>query len=381
MTVDVVADLAGFARLLRAGGLTVAPPRITAALRALTAYQPLRPEDVYWATRLTFCARHDDYPAFDRAYEEWFGRPAAAAFAPPTDVSRQAAATVGEGTPEKAGDQLTAVRAGSAERLAHPGTWTLGDADRAEMATYMAALTGAPPRSRTRRRTSGGHREIDVVPTIRVMMRHAGEPAGLRYRTRMEQRRRLVLLLDLSKSMREHRQMLLRFAFAAVTVAPTTTEVFTVGTRLDRITAELRRRDPQAAMDALAGRLLDWNAGTRLSDAVTEFTRSWGERRTVRAANVVLISDGWEPGNPAPLVGQIARLARLAHQVYWLDPSSGEAGYAPEAPPLVDSLQHVRLMAGHDPSALCTAAGVLACPGCGLRCRVHRDVRSWMAAS
>ncbi|RSM72678.1 hypothetical protein DMB66_04645 [Actinoplanes sp. ATCC 53533] len=378
--IDVVADLAGFARLLRVAGLTVEAPRITTALRALAAYQPLRAEDVYWATRLAFCARHDDYPAFDRAYEEWFGRPAAAIAAPPADVSRQAAALAGEGTPADAGDRRTAVRAGSAERLSQPRGWTLGAADRAEMATYMAALAGVPPRRRTSRHTSGGRREIDVVPTIRVMMRHAGEPAGLRYRTRREQRRRLVLLLDLSKSMREHRRMLLRFAFAAVAVAPTTTEVFSVGTRLDRITAELRRRDPQAAVDALSGRLLDWDAGTRLSDAVTEFTRSWGERRTVRAANVVLVSDGWELGDPTPFAGQIARLARLAHRVYWLDPSTGEAGYAPEAPPLVSSLRHVRLLAGDDPPALCTAAGVLACPSCGPRCRVHRDVRSWVAA-
>jgi uncharacterized protein with von Willebrand factor type A (vWA) domain len=381
MTDDVVADLGGFAGLLRDAGLTIEAPRIISALRALASYEPLRADDVYWATRLTLCVRRDDYPAFDRAYEQWFGRRAAIVDTSTTEVSRRVAAMSDGNTPMDIGEQSIALRAGSAERLSQPMGWTLDDADRAEIATCAAALGSAQPQRRTRRHTSGGHREIDVVPTIQVMMRHAGEPAGLCFRSRREQRRRLTLLLDLSKSMEEHRRMLLRFALAAAAVAPATTEVFSIGTRLARITMELRQPDPQAAVNALARRHLDWNAGTRISDAVAEFTRSWGERRTVRAANVVLVSDGWELRDPTPLVGQIARLARLAHRVYWLDPSTGQPGYAPEAPSLVGSLPYVRLLASHDLSALCTAAEVLSCPACGPTCRVHRDIRCWVAAA
>jgi uncharacterized protein len=374
---DVVAELTGFARLLRAGGLTVEAPRIAVAVRALGAYRPLRAPDVYWATRLTLCARRDEIPAFDRAYEQWFGVPAPSPESVPAGPAEAAAFVEADRVPGEAG---TAVRAGLAERLAQPPPWTLSEADRAEIAGFAAALA-AGPRRRTKHHTPGGHAQIDLAGSSRAMMRHAGEPADLCFRVRRQQRRRLVLLLDLSKSMRAWRAMLLRFAFAAVAVAPGTTEVFTVGTRLDRITADLRQRDAQAAMHALAARRLDWDAGTRLRDTLTAFTRSWGERRTVRAANVVLVSDGWELCDPAPFVAQIARLARLAHRVYWIDPSTGDPGYAPQAPPLLGSLPHVRLLAGHDPAALGAAAGVLACPACGPKCFVHRDVRSWVAAS
>jgi uncharacterized protein with von Willebrand factor type A (vWA) domain len=376
VTADPVPDLAGFAGLLRAGGLTVEAPRIMAAFRALAAFQPLRAEDVYWATRFAFCARREEFPIFDRAYAQWFGPPAGQADPASDRPVDGPPATAEDGTEAAEGSGPAAtVRAGSAERLGRPGRWILGATDRAEIAGYTAALTSAVPRRKTRRHTGGGHREIDMAPTVRSMMRHAGEPVGLRYRTRAEQRRRLVLLLDLSKSMRDHRHRLLRFAISAMAVAPATTEVFTIGTRLDRITADLRRTDPQAAVDALAARRLDWDAGTRLRDAVTEFARTWGERRTVRAANLVLISDGWELGDPAPLVSRITWLAQLAHRVHWVDPSTGDPGYEPEAPALVDSLPHVRLLAGHDAAALCTVAGVLACPACGPRCRVHHDVR------
>jgi uncharacterized protein len=168
-----------------------------------------------------------------------------------------------------------------------------------------------------------------------------------------------VLLLDLSRSMRAHHRLLLRFAYAAVAAAPVTTEVFTLGTRLDRITPDLHRRDPQQAFDALAARRLAWDAGTRLRDTVTEFVRSHGERRTVRGANVMLASDGWELADPAPLAAQVARLARLGHRVCWVDPSTGEPGYGPSAPALVACLPHVRLLEGHDDAALRDAATAL----------------------
>ncbi|MGC4890408.1 VWA domain-containing protein [Micromonospora sp. DT227] len=377
---DPVRDLVGFAGRLRADGLRVEVARVTTAMRALGAYERLDRDAVYWATRLTLCSRREDLPVFDAAFAAWFGP---AASTGPGDSALPGPARVRPATVEEPGRDDTAdpgparSRAGSGERLATAPPWTLSAADRAELASFVAAFTTAVPLRRTMRRASGGRRHVDVSRTAQTMMRTAGEPTRLWYRRRLHARRRLVLLLDLSYSMRAYRALLLRFGYAAVAAAPLTTEVFTIGTRLDRITRELRSRDPQAAMRALAARRTDWDAGTRLGSAVTVFGRVWGGHRVVRSAHLVIVSDGWELADPTPLVAQVSRLSRLAHAVIWGHPKAGDPGFIPYAPALVGSLPYVHLVATPDAAALRALAGMLACPSCGPRCRRHRDHLKW----
>lgn len=381
---DPVADLVGFAHRLRADGLTVDVGRVATALRALGAYEPLADSDVYWATRLTLCSRHEDVPVFDAAYRAWFGTPPPALTAAPArwqpDDTEKPAIAVAD-TNDAVASAQPAPRAGYAERLATPPPWTLSTADFAEVAAFSNAFTASVPLRRVLRRTPAGHGPIDVSRTARTMMRHGCEPVRLWHHDQARVRRRLVLLIDVSESMRSHRNRLLRFAYAAVAVAPTTTEVFTIGTRLDRITRELRLCDPTAAMNALADRRSDWDAGTRLGAAVTIFARVWGGHQVVRAANLVLVSDGWELDEPAPLVAQIARLSRLTHRVIWADPDTSEPGFTSVAPALVDSQPYVHLVAAHDAAALRALAGLLGCTPCGLRCPQHRHLRKWSLPS
>jgi uncharacterized protein with von Willebrand factor type A (vWA) domain len=138
-----------------------------------------------------------------------------------------------------------------------------------------------------------------------------------------------------------------------VRAAPFNTEVFTLGTRLTRITRELRARDPDAALRAAAAAIPDWSGGTRLGDALKVFLDQWGQRGLARGAVVVLCSDGWERGDPTQLGAQAERLARLAHAVIWVNPHKGKPGYEPITGGMVAALPHIdHLVAGHSLAAL-----------------------------
>jgi hypothetical protein len=192
------------------------------------------------------------------------------------------------------------------------------------------------------------------------MLRDGGEPATLARLRRRPKPRRLVLLLDVSGSMSPYADVLLRFAHAAVRVAPARAEVFTVGTRLTRITRQLRLRDPEQALAAAGTAIPDWSGGTRLGEGLQAFLDLWGQRGTARRAVVVLASDGWERGDAALLGEQTARLARLAHRVVWVNPHRGKDGFAPVTAGMAAALPHLdELLAGHTLDALHTLADVI----------------------
>jgi uncharacterized protein with von Willebrand factor type A (vWA) domain len=193
------------------------------------------------------------------------------------------------------------------------------------------------------------------------MLRDGGEPAELaRMRPRVKPRR-LALLLDVSGSMSPYADVLLRFAHAAVRVAPVSTEVFTVSTRLTRITRQLRLRDADQALAAAGTAIPDWSGGTRLGESLQAFLDLWGQRGTARRAVVVIASDGWERGDAALLGEQMARLARLAHRVVWVNPHRGKDGFAPVTAGMTVALPHVDdLLAGHTLDAFHTLADVIA---------------------
>ena len=153
---------------------------------------------------------------------------------------------------------------------------------------------------------------------------------------------------------------LLRFAHAAVRAAPTNAEAFTMGTRLTRVTRQLRIRDPRQALAAAGLAIPDWSGGTRLGEALQAFLDLWGQRGTARRAVVVIASDGWERGDAALLGEQMARLARLAHRVVWVNPHRGKDGFAPVTAGMSAALPYVdELLAGHTLDALHTLADVI----------------------
>jgi hypothetical protein len=362
-----VAGVLGLVGALRRSGVAVAPDRVHALVRALSA---LGPGGLYWAGRLTLCAGPDDVARYDSVWRALTAGPEPAGPARRTSpATRRVAAPFGmdgrsgpePGPDQGGGGQLAlAVRASADEVLRHRDLAELTGPERAEVRALLALLAPAVPLRVARRRRRARAGSVDPSRTLRAMLRGMGEPARLARRRPRRRPRRLVLLLDVSGSMAPYADALLRFGYAAVRVRPASTEVFTIGTRLTRVTPALRQRDPDAAVRAAGALVPDWRGGTRLGTALTGFLRQYGHRGMARRAVVVVCSDGWECGDPAGLGAAVAWLSRLAHRVVWVTPHAGRPGFAPTTAGLAAALPHLdRLVAGHSLAALAELAATL----------------------
>lgn len=366
---DGTAGVVGFARALRAAGVPAGPDRVTAFLAALGRLDPALRRDVYWAGRLTLCGGPDDLERYDRVFAAFFGgdrppprrvRPAVRPSRPPVVPRAEPGERTAEGE-EGAGPTATAL-ASATEVLRHRDMAALTPAERAQLHRLLVvfALDGEPRRTSRRRPAHRGG--VDPRRTVREMLRRGGEPAALLRRAPARKPRRVVLLLDVSGSMAPYADALLRFAHAAAhgSRGRTPTEVFTLGTRLTRVTREMARRDPDAAMAAVGAAVPDWSGGTRLGETLRAFLDRWGARGTARGAVVVLLSDGWERGDPALLAAQMRRLSRLAHRVVWANPRKARPGYAPLAAGMAAALPSVdAFVEGHSLGALERLAAVV----------------------
>jgi uncharacterized protein with von Willebrand factor type A (vWA) domain len=199
----------------------------------------------------------------------------------------------------------------------------------------------------TRRRRE----EHDLRATVRASLRHGGELFERRYREPAWRPRRLVLVVDVSGSMAPYARMLLQYVQACVT-ARRRVEAFTFGTRLTRVTRELAGRDPDRALRRASDAVEDWSGGTRIGAALAELNREHG-RRIGRGAMVVLLSDGWDRGEPEELALELARLRRCSHRVVWLNPLAADPRYEPLTRGMQAALPHLdRLLPGNSIASL-----------------------------
>ncbi|WP_019855691.1 vWA domain-containing protein [Actinopolyspora mortivallis] len=349
--------LVGFARALRHSGMRCGPARVRSFLDATAHVDFADRDQLYWAGRLTLCSDPDDLPRFDAAFHAWFGGGVAGTELRPRrrGSARSRALPLGGDDPESTrseeAERLAA--AGDVEVLRHRDMAELGEAERAQLRRMISWLDPRPPRRAALRRRRARAGRLDPGGTMRSMLRTGGEPVRLVYRARRDRPRRVVLLVDVSGSMSPYADALLRFAHVVVRAAPTTTEVFTLGTRLTRVTRQLRQRDPEFALAAAGRAVPDFSGGTRLGGTVRAFLDRWGQRGAARQAVVVLFSDGWERGGTEELAEQMRRMRRLAHVVLWANPHAGRAGYEPVQSGVAAALPHVdALVAGHSLAAL-----------------------------
>ncbi|WP_460956717.1 vWA domain-containing protein [Parasphingorhabdus pacifica] len=344
--------LVGFARGLRYSGMACGPDRVQAFLAAVEEVGVEDREALYWAGRLTLCSDPDDLPRFDAAFECWFGpagmpapvegiavpRPARiAALSPPEDESGDA----------EESDPLS-VAASRTEVLRRRDVSELGDQEREHLRRMLATLRPDPPTRPAVRYGRSRRGPLDSRSTLREMLRTGGEPMRMRRHQRSRRPRRVVLLIDVSGSMSPYADALLRFAHVVVRRSPASTEVFTLGTRMTRVSRQLRQRDPERALAAASRAVPDFSGGTRLGDTLRAFLDRWGQRGVARGAVVVVFSDGWERGDVTQLGSQLNRLRRLSRAVVWANPHAGHEGYEAVQSGIVAALPHVdRLVAGH----------------------------------
>jgi uncharacterized protein with von Willebrand factor type A (vWA) domain len=362
---DIVDTVLGFARTLRAAGVTASPDRVEAMLAAVGSLDVLDPTHVYWAGRLTLCGGPDDLERYDAAFAAYFAGEAprrTRSAAPERQiVSTMAPLDAGSGEGEESGEASDlAAQASADEVLRHRDVSELTVAEREHLRRLFALLRPATPMRRARRRRPSPQGAVHPGRTVRRALRDGGEVTRLLHRRATPRPRRVVLLVDVSGSMSPYADALLRFAHAAVRARPSSTEVFTIGTRLTRVTKEMRLRDPDKALAASGSAIPDWSGGTRLGEVLKAFLDRWGQRGMARGAVVVVCSDGWERGGTELLAEQMARLRRLAHAVVWVNPHKGREGYEPltggmqAALPSVDSF-----VAGHSLAAFEELTGVI----------------------
>ncbi|WP_340687264.1 VWA domain-containing protein [Amycolatopsis coloradensis] len=354
---DPLAGFVGFAEALREAGLPCDAHRVRAYLEAVGEIDLADPDQLYWAGRLTLCADPDDLPRYDAAFDGWFaeketgsrrrGREAA-----PKRARIATLAQAGQGESAADPDELR-VAASEEEVLRHRDLAGLSVAERAHLRELLAKLRPALPLRSSPRRRAARRGTLDPSRTLRAMLAGGGEPVRLAYRRKGVKPRRVVLLIDVSGSMGPYADSLLRFAHVVARRAPGRVEVFTLGTRLTRVSRQLRLRDPEHAMLAAAAAVPDFAGGTRLGETLRAFLDRWGQRGVARRSVVTVFSDGWERGDPGLLGEQLARLRRLAHVVFWVNPHAGRAGYAPVQSGIVAALPYLdRLLAGHSLATL-----------------------------
>jgi uncharacterized protein len=338
-------ELLDFADRLRTAGVVVEQPRLAAAVEALLSMSSMPGRTPYWPLRLTLCGRRADLAAFDAVYHAWAAHGAdepepLEIVSVDAAVAREESATAGD-APDATDPTEGAAGAASVTDLTGRDLRELSEAERAAVAELIARLVPAARQRRSTRWTPHRSGRVDAARTTRQMLRNGGEPVRLLRRRRGRRPRRLVFLVDVSRSMRVYDQNLLLFAHAAVVAAPTTAEVFVIGTRWTRVTAGLLARGPEAAMQALMSVQPDRGQGTTLGRSIESFLRRWSGHRIVRSAVVVIGSDGMEADlDQTRLPRQIERLSRIAHRIIWVNPSRRRATFK-ELGALRKSLRHV----------------------------------------
>jgi uncharacterized protein with von Willebrand factor type A (vWA) domain len=361
---SVVGHIVTFGRVLREAGLEVGPGRVADALKGLDSVELARQDDVYWTLRQTLVSRREDIEPFDLAFHAWFLRAGAdktrgPAKPQPRQGERRKGAVPGPG-PELDGGE-TSVGGWSADELLRTKDFASMAPDEFERARKLIqAIAVARPRRRTRRlRPDSKGRALDVRGLVRASLATGGDPVERVFRSRASAPRKLVLILDVSGSMEAYARALLLYLHAA-RGSGRGVETFAFGTRLTRLTPELGTRHPEKALAAAAQRVMDWSGGTRIGDSLKAYNDEWGRRALTRGAVVVILSDGCERGDATLVATEMARLARQAFAVVWVNPLKGDPAYEPLAGGMRAALPYVdRFLAGHDVASLETLGTVL----------------------
>ena len=336
-----LAPFLAFPQALRQAGFAAAPEQTQAFLAAVGLLGPRALRDVRRAAHAVFGPGPERAAEFDAVFDRVFLGHTLAAPAPgtPEDLPRAFDAADFDLVPEVSEDEPSGAEASRAERLF---ARTFEPADAAgELRAFARALPRRLPRRRSRRMVQGKGRVADPRATMREALRRDGEIARLPRRERRMRQRRVLLLIDVSGSMKAATDASLRLAHTVVRSGERV-EVFTLGTRLTRVTRALHHRSPDQALAFASGLVADWDGGTRLGDALAVFLAVPRFAATARGAFVVVLSDGLERGGPEALIQAMTRLGALAWSVLWLSPLATGPDFRPETgamravAPLVD---------------------------------------------
>lgn len=341
-------SLIGLVALLRRAGLFIPVGSLISFVDAVGIVgSDLR--SIYWSGRTTLVHSPVEIELFDSVYRHWIlGTEAELTIA---EMANEEPLIVDDDDvlddhqPESAdaeSESRPVLRFSRTESLRSMDFAQMSVDERSETDRLITQMRVNAPtrRSRRRRPSVRSSGSPDLRRTIRESLRTGGEPLRRRTREREQIPRRVVIIADISGSMAPYSRPLLRYAHAAVS-GRTKVEAFALGTRLTRLTRELDTRDPDDALSRAANSVEDWSGGTRLGEGLSQFNDQWGTKGMARGAVVVLLSDGWDRGDPQELAAEMARLARVAHRIVWVNPLKASEGYAPLARGMAAALPYV----------------------------------------
>jgi len=366
----VTARLGSLAAVLRAQGSRVGVGELLDAHRALAAIDCSSREDSRLALRTVLCSSRADLARFELAFAAVFGDGRPTGDGSPLDelgvIERTALPRVaipGSASPLLAHEERMVVPAAwsDVELLREKDFAQYTDAEMALARELIARLARRGPMRVSRRtrpvRRRRGHM-ADLRRVVRASLRTGGEPVRRHWRAPSRRPRPVVLVCDVSGSMTPYARMLLQYLHASV-AARRRVEAFAFGTRLTRITNELGGRDHDLALGRAAAAVADFSGGTRIGAALAELNRVHG-RRVGRGAVVVVLSDGWDRGDPDLLETEMARLRRSAHRLVWLNPLAAHPDFEPLTRGMRAAVPHTdELLAGNSLASLEQLARIL----------------------
>ena len=349
----------GFARVLRQLDIPTPLDSVLTFINALLLVGIDNRDSVYWSARATLVRRPEDIAGFNKAFAV-FWEHKESPYAPDEEELHITLAVDTEeegaegGTAEISNEPSLTLRFSGVETLRDKDFADYTDDEMRQAQHFMESLrlAGAlrPALRMTPTRSRG--RRPDMRATVRASLAAGGEPMRRRWTTKSDRPRRIVFLLDVSGSMEPYARALLRFMHAAV-AGRQRVEAFAFSTRLTRLTKELRSRDPDKAIKRAAEQVPDWSGGTRLGESLRKFNDTWGVRLMARGAIVIVLSDGWDRGNPELLGEQMKRLQRVSHRLIWVNPLKVTPGYAPLAKGMAAALPYIdEFVEGHSLEAM-----------------------------
>ena len=388
---DLAALAARFGAALRLAGLPVGPGRSERFAAAVALVRPPNRRELFNCALATLVSSKDQADILRAVFTDIFGPleqaglpgglpgPPTGPADPPDLQAQQAGAADGAGTlldiistaadsadaaePDDDGQQILRPYLGSAvERLAGTDFADLSDAELAQLAAAMRKITLAVPSRRSRRRdTRPGGRRTDVRSTLRQARRTGGHAFRLIGDEPALRPRRLVVLCDISGSMEPYARAMIQLLYCAAGGA--SAEVFSFATRLTRLTTALARTTPAVAIARAAQTAPDWHGGTRLGEALKEFNDRYGRRGMARGAVVLIISDGWDTGDPEIVRQEMRRLSLVAFRIVWMNPRTKSASYEPLAGGMAAAWPYCdAVVSGHTLEAVSHLAAALADP-------------------
>jgi uncharacterized protein with von Willebrand factor type A (vWA) domain len=389
---DLAEVSARFGAALRRAGLPATPGQCERFATAVTVARPATRSALYLCALATLVSGRDQAAVLARVFAEVFGGPADPAARPEpggdtrdrgsgqpdraaADLLARAAAAARThatlaATPAGAADQAAApegeiehpVLGSTVERLAAQDFARLSEAELQSLAGLMRAVTLAVPlrRSRRDRRRPGGPR-TDLRATLRQARRTGGDPVELIGRTHARRPRRMVVLCDISGSMEPYARAMIQLLYCAAGGAGA--EVFSFATRLTRLTPALARSLPGPALERAGIAAPDWRGGTKIGAALREFNDRYGRRGMARGAVVLIVSDGWDTGDPAVVRREMQRLSLVAYRIVWVNPRTKSTAYQPLAGGMAAAWPHCdAVVSAHTVQALDQLTAALADP-------------------